>query len=67
MPQWLPTPYRGVKYHLIEYGNRNHPTNAKELFNLWHSSLRVCNTSGVKHALSILNNEHENHLALIFT
>jgi len=41
MPQWLPTPYRGVKYHLIEYGNRNHPTNAKELFNLRHSSLRV--------------------------
>ena len=34
-------PYRGVRYHLIEYGNRNHPTNAKELFNLRHSSLRV--------------------------
>jgi hypothetical protein len=26
---------------LIEFGNRNHPTNAKELFNLRHSSLGV--------------------------
>jgi len=34
-------PYRGVRYHLSEYGNRNHPTNARELFNLRHSSLRV--------------------------
>jgi hypothetical protein len=30
-----------VRYHLTEYGNRNHPTNEKELFNLRHSSLRV--------------------------
>jgi hypothetical protein len=30
-----------VRYHLIEYGNRNHPTNARELSNLRHSSLRV--------------------------
>jgi hypothetical protein len=41
MPQWLSTPYRWVRYHLTEYGNINHPTNAKELFNLRHSSLRV--------------------------
>ena len=34
-------PYRGVRYHLSEYGHRNHPTNARELFNLRHSSLRV--------------------------
>jgi hypothetical protein len=34
-------PYRGVRYHLTEFGSRNHPTNAKELFNLRHSSLRV--------------------------
>ena len=34
-------PYRGARYHLTEYGNRNHPTNAKELFNLRHSSLRI--------------------------
>jgi hypothetical protein len=34
-------PYRGIRYHLIEFGNRNHPTNAKELFNLRHSSLGV--------------------------
>jgi hypothetical protein len=26
---------------LTEYGNRNHPTNAMELFKLRHSSLRV--------------------------
>jgi hypothetical protein len=34
-------PYRGVRYHLSEFGSKNHPTNAKELFNLRHSSLRV--------------------------
>ena len=31
----------GVRYHLSEYDSRNHPTNARELFNLRHSSLRV--------------------------
>ena len=34
-------PLRGVRYHLIEFESRNHPTNARELFNLRHSSLRV--------------------------
>jgi hypothetical protein len=34
-------PYREVRYHLSEFSNRNYPTNAKELFNLRHSSLRV--------------------------
>jgi hypothetical protein len=34
-------PYRGVRYHLSEFSSTNHPTNAKELFNLRHSSLRV--------------------------
>ncbi|XP_066311251.1 uncharacterized protein [Miscanthus floridulus] len=34
-------PYRGVRYHLSEYGPRNRPTNARELYNLRHSSLRV--------------------------
>ena len=34
-------PYRGVRYHLSEYGSHNYPTNAKELFNLRHSSLRM--------------------------
>ena len=35
------TPYRGVRYHSREWalGNRS-PQNAKELFNLRHSSLR---------------------------
>ena len=33
------TPYRGVRYHLREY-DVNGPQNAKELFNLRHSSLR---------------------------
>jgi hypothetical protein len=32
---------QGVRYHLSEFGSRNHPTNAKKLFNLRHSSLRV--------------------------
>ena len=35
------TPYRGVKYHLKEWINSGlQPENAKELFNLRHSSLR---------------------------
>ena len=52
MPQWLPTPYRGVRYHLTEFGSRNHPTNAREIFNLRHSSLRVT----VERAFSALKN-----------
>ena len=35
------SPYRGTRYHLNEYGGRHYPTNARELFNLRHSSLRV--------------------------
>ncbi|KAG6490173.1 hypothetical protein ZIOFF_051458 [Zingiber officinale] len=35
----LITPYRGIRYHLKEY-SRCDPTNAKELFNLRHASLR---------------------------
>ncbi|PPD89536.1 hypothetical protein GOBAR_DD13522 [Gossypium barbadense] len=34
------TPYRGVRYHLKEFGAEG-PENAKELFNLRHSSLRI--------------------------
>ena len=34
-------PYRGVRYHLSEFSSTNHPTKARELFNLRHSSLRV--------------------------
>ncbi|XP_040958284.1 uncharacterized protein [Gossypium hirsutum] len=34
------TPYRGVRYHLKEFGAEE-PENAKELFNLRHSSLRI--------------------------
>ena len=36
------TPYRGVRYHLEEFGvGRSGPQNARELFNLRHSQLRV--------------------------
>ncbi|XP_062227479.1 uncharacterized protein LOC133925635 [Phragmites australis] len=38
-PGFLP-PFRGVRYHLNEWGN-NPVQNEKELFNLRHSSLRV--------------------------
>lgn len=35
------TPYRGVRYHLIEFEiNGQGPANRRELFNLRHSSLR---------------------------
>ena len=37
----LLVPYRGVRYHLKEFEASNlKPSNAKELFNLRHSSLR---------------------------
>ena len=39
-PGFLP-PFRGVRYHLKEWGNDNRPENEKELFNLRHSQLRV--------------------------
>jgi hypothetical protein len=39
MVSCLPT--GGVRYHLFEYSSTNRPTNARELFNLRHSSLRV--------------------------
>jgi len=41
MPQWIPPSLQGVRYHLSEYGSRNLPANARELFNLRHSSLKV--------------------------
>ena len=34
-------PFRGVRYHLNEWGPNNPVQNEKELFNLRHSSLRV--------------------------
>ena len=34
-------PYRGVRYHISEYGPMHYPTNARELYNLRHSSLRL--------------------------
>jgi hypothetical protein len=41
LSRWCLTPYRGVCYHLREWarGNRR-PQNAKDLFNLRHSSAR---------------------------
>ncbi|XP_056688451.1 uncharacterized protein [Spinacia oleracea] len=42
-------PFRKVRYHLKEYTN-NPPENEKELFNLRHSSLRMC----VERAFSVL-------------
>ncbi|XP_039129001.1 protein ALP1-like [Dioscorea cayenensis subsp. rotundata] len=38
-PSFIP-PYRGVRFHLKEFGSRT-PANAKELFNLRHSSGRT--------------------------
>ena len=45
-------PYRGVRYHLSKYGPRHYPTNARELYNLRHSSLRV----SIKRAFGTLKN-----------
>ena len=39
--KYVLTPYRGVRYHLIEFDLNGHgPANSKELFNLRHSSPR---------------------------
>jgi len=46
------TPYRGVRYHLKEY-NRKGPQNPKELFNLWHTSLR----NVIERALGVLKKQ----------
>ncbi|KAI3938836.1 hypothetical protein MKW98_018293 [Papaver atlanticum] len=48
MPQFI-TPYRGVRYHLKEFGG-NLPKDAKELFNLRHASLR----NAIERAIGIL-------------
>ncbi|XP_026451601.1 putative Peroxidase 48 [Papaver somniferum] len=48
MPQFI-TPYRGVRYHLKEFGG-NRPKCAKELFNLRHASLR----NAIERAIDIL-------------
>ena len=43
LSKYVLTPYRGVRYHLVEFaGNGVGPANYKELFNLRHSSLRNC-------------------------
>ncbi|KAK1629241.1 hypothetical protein QYE76_003556 [Lolium multiflorum] len=39
-PDILP-PFRKTRYHLNEFSPRHRPQNAKELFNLRHSSLRI--------------------------
>ncbi|XP_021321676.1 protein ALP1-like [Sorghum bicolor] len=52
-------PYRGVRYHLSEFGS-NMPTNAQELFNLRHSSLRVTMERAIgalKNRFRILDNK----------
>ncbi len=47
------TPYRGVRYHLREWGAAGErPANAKELFNLRHSSLR----NAVERVFGVLKN-----------
>jgi hypothetical protein len=45
-------PYRSVRYHLSEYSPRHNPTNAKELYNLRHNSLRVT----IERAIGALKN-----------
>jgi len=51
MQKWFLPPYRGVRYHLSEFG-ANTPANAQELYNLRHSSLRVT----VERAIGALKN-----------
>ncbi|KAH1123258.1 hypothetical protein J1N35_006418 [Gossypium stocksii] len=46
------TPYRGVRYHLKEFSAQG-PKNAKELFNIRHSSLRIT----TEHVFGILKKQ----------
>ena len=58
-PGFLP-PFRGTRYHLKEYGHGNHPTNARELFNLRHSSCRTTIErafGGYKNRFCIIDNK----------
>jgi hypothetical protein len=53
-------PYKGVRYHLSEYGSRNMSTNVRELYNLRHPSLRVTVERGIgtlKGRFRILDNK----------
>ena len=53
-------PLQGVRYQLTEFGSRTHPTNARELFNHKHSSLRVTVErafSALKSMFCILDNK----------
>jgi hypothetical protein len=53
----LLTPYRGVRYHLQEFArsNEKRPKNAKELFNLRHSSLRII----IERCFGVMKNRFE--------
>jgi hypothetical protein len=60
MQNWFPTSLQGVRYHLSEYGPRNRPTNARDVYNLRHSSLRVTVERGIgalKGRFRILDNK----------
>jgi hypothetical protein len=49
-----------TRYHLKEFGGRNNPTNARELYNLRHSSLRTTVErafAGYKNCFHILDNK----------
>ncbi|WVZ57253.1 LOW QUALITY PROTEIN: hypothetical protein U9M48_007658 [Paspalum notatum var. saurae] len=54
-PGILP-PYRGVLYHLKEYGGGRYPETAQELFNLRHSSLLQLAFGTLKNRFKILAN-----------
>ncbi|KAL6906486.1 hypothetical protein ACP4OV_004087 [Aristida adscensionis] len=60
-PGFMP-PFRGVRYHLNEWGN-NPPEDSRELFNLRHSSLRA--NKGDAHYLNTPL-EHYHEMATIF-
>ena len=74
LKRWCLIPYRGVRYHLKEWGRANErPANSRELFNLRHSTLRnvIERSYGVvKKRFSILESMHsypypvQVHLAL---
>jgi hypothetical protein len=61
LSRYVLTPYRGVRYHLREWGDGAKPTTKEELFNLRHSSLRnvIERTFGVlKKRFPLLSHMH---------
>ena len=66
-PEFL-LPYRSMRYHRKDFSETNPPANAKELFNLRHSSLRTtieCTFGILKQRFRILDFPYPTQVVLV--